>query len=234
MQGYKPTLKTSDDETRSTTVFSEVGVPASVDWRTSAVTGVKNQGSCGSCWAFSSTGAIEGINKIKTGSLISLSEQQLVDCSKSYGNLGCNGGLMDNAFKYAKANKLETEADYPYTGKGATCGYVASKGKVSLSGLTDVTANSGSQLQAAVAQQPVSVAIEADKAVFQSYKSGIITSTACGTTLDHGVLVVGYGTESGTDYWILKNSWGTTWGEKGYFRILRSAGSGPGICGLQQ
>jgi C1A family cysteine protease len=141
---------------------------------------------------------------------------------------------MDNAFKYAKANKIETESDYPYKGVGGTCAYSAAKGKVILSGLTDVTANSGSQLQAAVAQQPVSVAIEADKAVFQSYTSGVITSTACGTTLDHGVLVVGYGSASGQDYWILKNSWGTTWGEKGYFRIARSSGSGPGICGLQQ
>jgi len=233
MQGYKRSLKPTTAE-RELKVFSEVGVAASVDWRTSAVTGVKDQGSCGSCWAFSATGAMEGINKIKTGSLISLSEQQLVDCSKSYGNLGCNGGQMDAAFNYAKANKMELESDYAYKGVGGTCGYVASKGKVQLSGLYDVTTNSGSQLQAAVAQQPVSVAIEADKAVFQSYKSGIITSTACGTSLDHGVLVVGYGTESGTDYWILKNSWGTTWGEKGFFRVLRSAGSGPGICGLQE
>jgi C1A family cysteine protease len=196
MQGYKKSLKPSTVE-RELTVFSEVGVAASVDWRTSAVTGVKDQGSCGSCWAFSATGAMEGINKIKTGTLLSLSEQQLVDCSKTYGNLGCNGGQMDAAFNYAKANKMELESDYAYKGVGGTCGYVASKGKVQLTGLYDVTTNSGSQLQAAVAQQPVSVAIEADKAVFQSYKSGIITSTACGTSLDHGVLVVGYGTESG-------------------------------------
>jgi len=145
--GYKSELRTSDDSERSIKVFSELEVPASVDWRNSgAVTAVKNQGSCGSCWSFSATGAIEGINKIKTGSLVSLSEQQFVDCSKSYGNLGCNGGLMDNAFKYAKANKIESESDYPYTGKGGSCGYVASKGKVQLSGLTDVTANSPSQL----------------------------------------------------------------------------------------
>jgi len=143
MQGYKPALKTSDDTAnRSLTVFSEVGAPASVDWRSSgAVTAVKNQGSCGSCWSFSATGAMEGVNKIKTGSLVSLSEQQFIDCSKSYGNLGCNGGLMDNAFKYAKANKIESEADYPYKGVGGTCNYVASKGKVQLTGLTDVTPN---------------------------------------------------------------------------------------------
>jgi KDEL-tailed cysteine endopeptidase len=102
---------------------------------------------------------MEGINKIKTGSLLSLSEQQLVDCSRSYGNHGCNGGLMNNAFKYAKANKMETEADYPYKGVCGTCAYDASKGKVQLTGFTDVTRNSGTQLLAAVAQQPVSVAI---------------------------------------------------------------------------
>ncbi len=233
MQGYKPAQATSDDDMRSTMVFSEVGLPTSVDWRTSAVTGVKNQGSCGSCWAFSATGAMEGINKIKTGSLISLSEQQLVDCSKAYGNNACNGGLMDNAFKYAKANKMETEADYPYTGRAGTCTYSSAKGKVLLTGLTDVTANSGSQLQAAVAQQPVSVAIEADKSVFQSYTGGIITSTTCGTSIDHGVLAVGYGSSSGTDYWIVKNSWGASWGEKGYVRIGRTTGGGAGICGIQ-
>jgi C1A family cysteine protease len=234
MQGYNPSTRQSD----TTTTFeylSEVGVPSSVDWRSSgAVTGVKNQGSCGSCWSFSTTGSMEGINKIKTGSLISLSEQQFVDCDKGYGDLGCNGGLPENAFQYAKANKIESESAYPYTGAKGTCAYSSSKGQVVLKGQGAVTKNSGSQLQAAVAQQPVSVGIEADKSVFQSYKSGIITSTACGTSMDHAVLVVGYGTESGQDYWILKNSWGTTWGEKGYFRLARSSGSGAGICGLQQ
>ena len=239
MMGYNRALRQPADavepEVKTYKYFSEVGVPASVDWRSSgAVTPVKNQGSCGSCWAFSATGAIEGINKIKTGTLVSLSEQQLVDCSSSYGNNACNGGLMDNAFKYVKANKLESESDYPYTGKKGTCAYVSSKGKVQLSGLTDVTANSPSQLQAAVAQQPVSVAIEADKSVFQSYSGGIITSTACGTSLDHGVLLIGYGTEGSQAFWLLKNSWGTTWGEKGYFRVARSTASGPGICGLQE
>ena len=141
---------------------------------------------------------------------------------------------MDNAFKYAADYKIESESDYPYTGRGGSCAYSAAKGKVQLRSHTDVKANSPSSLMAAVATQPVSVAIEADKAVFQSYKSGIITSTACGTTLDHGVLLIGYGTDKGQDYWLLKNSWGTTWGEKGFFRLARSSATGKGICGLQQ
>jgi len=232
MKGYNRAQKSS---TKNVHLISEVGLPASVDWVTAgAVTAIKNQGQCGACWAFSTTGSVEGVNFINTGKLISLSEQQLVDCSRSYGNLGCNGGLMDDAFKYTETYKLETEAAYPYTAAGGTCQYSAAKGQVGTKSYKDVTADSPSQLQAAVAQQPVSVAIEADKLVFQSYTSGIISSTSCGTTLDHGVLVVGYGTDAGTDYWLLKNSWGVTWGEKGYFRILRQSTAGKGICGLQE
>jgi C1A family cysteine protease len=219
-------------------IYQADAVPESVDWRAEgAVTPVKNQGSCGSCWSFSATGSIEGINKIKTGTLISLSEQQLVDCSfLTYGNMGCNGGLMDNAFKYNEAYPLETESTYPYTASRGTCQYSATKAEVKTASYHDVTANSPTDLQAAVAQQPVSVAIEADKLVFQSYKSGIIDSTTCGTSLDHGVLVVGYGHDDTLkqDYWLLKNSWGVTWGEQGFFRILRDMTvEGPGICGLQ-
>jgi len=130
------------------------------------MTGVKNQGSCGSCWAFSTTGALEGRHAIKTGSLVSLSEQQLVDCSASYGNAGCNGGWMDQAFSYIAKNPLETEANYGYTGKLGSCQYSSGKGVVTDTGFTDVPANSASQLAAAVNSGPVSVAIEADKATF--------------------------------------------------------------------
>jgi C1A family cysteine protease len=139
---------------------------------------------------------------------------------------------MEAAFTYAEATPLETEEDYPYTAADGKCSFDASKGKVELKSFVSVTQNNTAQLQAAVAQGPVAVAIEADSIVFQLYFGGVIKSSWCGTNLDHGVLVVGYGTESGTDYWILKNSWGGSWGEKGYFRILRG-GDGPGICGIQ-
>jgi len=231
MMGYKADLA---QPTNDVITLNEVGLPDSVDWRTQgAVTPVKNQGQCGSCWSFSATGSVEGINKIKSGTLVSVSEQQLVDCSTKEGNQGCNGGLMDLAFKYVESHKLETESDYPYKAVDGKCKVDESKAVVGITGFKDVTPKSPAQLQAAVAQQPVSVAIEADTEVFQSYSQGIISSTGCGTSLDHGVLVVGYGSESGKDYWILKNSWGEDWGEKGFFRILRESKSGPGICGLQ-
>lgn len=228
--GYKAHLKT----VRGAEMLSTEGVPTSVDWRKEgAVTPVKDQGQCGSCWAFSATGSIEGAYAIANKNLVSFSEQQLVDCSTDEGNMGCNGGLMDYAFTYVETSKLETESDYPYTAMDGDCDYKAAKGKITLGGFKDVTANSPDQLEAAVALGPVSVAIEADTGVFQSYTSGIISSKGCGTNLDHGVLVVGYGTEGGKDFWILKNSWGSSWGESGYFRVLKTKTSGPGICGLQ-
>jgi len=215
---------------------SPADLPASVDWEAAgAVTPIKNQGQCGSCWAFSTTGSVEGINEIKTGKLVSLSEQQLVDCSGSYGNQGCNGGLMDYAFQYIIANGgLCTEASYPYTGQDGTCQSSSCTSAATISGYTDVPQNSENALMSAVAQQPVSVAIEADQSAFQLYKSGVFTST-CGTNLDHGVLAVGYGNLNGQDYYKVKNSWGSGWGEKGYFRIKRdmTKTSDAGVCGLQ-
>lgn len=211
---------------------SNNNVPASYDWRDhGAVTPVKDQGQCGSCWSFSATGAMEGAWAISKGSLVSLSEQQLVDCSKSYGNHGCNGGLMDDAFQYAKDNGMCLESAYPYTAKGGEC--QKCEPVVSISGCVDVTKNNQVNLKEAVSIGPVSIAIEADTKAFQLYKSGVLTGDACGTNLDHGVLIVGYGTDAGTEYWLVKNSWGPSWGDGGYIKIGRSDSTNdPGVCGI--
>jgi len=219
--------------------YSGGDLPASVDWtKKGAVTPVKNQGQCGSCWAFSTTGALEGAHEIATGDLVSLSEQQFVDCAGAYGNAGCNGGLMDNAFLYAEKNAICTEASYKYTGLDGTCkasSCTVGLPKGTVTGIWLVKPDSTESLMAAVAQQPVSIAIEADKMVFQLYKSGVLSAT-CGTMLDHGVLAVGYGTNSATsqEYWLVKNSWGTSWGEEGYIKLLRDKKSvAAGECGLK-
>jgi len=206
--------------------------PSSVDWTTKgAVTGVKNQGQCGSCWAFSTTGSVEGAVEIKTGRLTSLSEQELVDCSQAEGNMGCNGGLMDYAFEYIISNGgICSESEYPYVGETGTC--QTSCAKVStITSYQDVAQNSESALEAAVVLGPVSVAIEADQAGFQFYSSGVFSGT-CGTNLDHGVLAVGYGELSGQKYWKVKNSWGSSWGMSGFILMAKDISSPYGQCGI--
>lgn len=213
---------------------STTSVPSSMDWRGKAVTSVKNQGQCGSCWSFSSAGAMEGAYAVSTGDLIDLSEQQLMDCTWSYGDFGCSGGLMDNAFAYAIDHGMCLEEDVPYLAENQKCVSMPQCDVVAkFTECFDVTPNNQVHLKEAVSFQPVSVAIEADTRVFQFYKSGIIDSDDCGTTLDHGVLVVGYGEDSGQKYWIVKNSWGSDWGESGYVRIARSESTDDaGICGI--
>jgi C1A family cysteine protease len=175
---------------------------------------------------------LEGLNAITNGNLMSFSEQQLVDCSQSYGNNGCNGGLMDDAFQYVISQGIEQESTYPYTAETGTCQYAQTSTVFANTGYTDVTAQNPSQLQAAVAQQPISIAIEADQPCFQFYSGGILNDATCGTQLDHGVLIVGYGTEGGQAYWIVKNSWGASWGTNGYLLIANSGTSDAGICGI--
>jgi cathepsin L len=224
LNGYKGVKATNNTQLLDTS-----NLAAEVNWITKgAVTPVKNQGQCGSCWAFSTTGAVEGAMFVKTGNLQSYSEQQLVDCSSAYGNMGCNGGLMDNAFKYIEKNPLELESDYAYTARGGTCKYSSTLGKGLVKSFVDVQAGSPDQLKAALNISPVAVAIEADQSAFQMYTGGVITK-GCGQSLDHGVLAVGYGTLNGEGFFLVKNSWGASWGDKGYVRISDSTAN---VCGI--
>jgi len=215
--------------------------PKQVDWRPHGfVTPIKNQKQCGSCWAFSATGSLEGAHFNKTKKLVSLSEQNLVDCSKKEGNLGCFGGLMDNAFKYIKENNgIDTEASYPYTAKtGPKCLFNKTSIGATLSSWVDIKSGSEADLESAVAHVgPISVAIDAGHQSFQMYKSGVYYERKCSSIrLDHGVLAVGYGhikheseDGKGKNVWIVKNSWGESWGMKGYINMAKDMNN---MCGI--
>jgi cathepsin L len=215
---------------------NNVNLPASVDWRTKGyVTPVKDQGQCGSCWSFSATGALEGQHFHKTGKLVSLSEQNLVDCAGSkYGNFGCNGGWPFQAYDYVKANNgIDTEASYPYEARNDQCRYKSNSIGATLTGYTKIAPGSEDRLQQAVGTiGPVSICIDASHRSFQSYKSGVYNEPACSSSqLDHAVLAVGYGSDPrGGDYWLVKNSWATTWGEQGYIRMSRNKNNQCGVA----
>lgn len=246
MNGYRPHLRRAPEQANEfhASVHSErrsldepFQMPKSVDWRQHGyVTPVKDQGHCGSCWAFSSTGALEGQHFRRTGDLISLSEQNLVDCSKKYGNMGCDGGLMANAFKYIRDNHgVDTENSYPYEAHDDKCRFKNKTVGADDKGYMEIPSGDEAKLTKAIAMKgPVSVAIDASQESFRLYDGGVYDEPNCGNSeenLDHGVLVVGYGTDPvHGDYYLVKNSWSETWGQSGYIKMARNKDNQCGIA----
>ncbi|CAF1037308.1 unnamed protein product [Rotaria sordida] len=234
MNGLKITNKTNNFDRHTFLAPSNVAIPDAVDWREEGyVTEVKDQGQCGSCWAFSATGSLEGQHFAKTKKLVSLSEQNLVDCSDKFGNMGCNGGLMDSAFQYIKANKgIDTEESYPYEARNDKCRFNRANVGATDTGFIDIKAQNETDLQIAIGTiGPISAAIDATQPSFQFYKSGVYDEPNCSSTqLCHGVLAVGYGTDGKSEYYIVKNSWGTSWGNEGYVWMSRNKKNQCGIA----
>ncbi|XP_036760247.1 procathepsin L-like isoform X1 [Manis pentadactyla] len=227
---------------RKEKVFQEhplAEIPPSVDWREKGyVTPVKDQGPCGSCWAFSAVGALEGQMFRKTGKLVSLSEQNLMDCSGPQGNGGCSGGVMDYAFQYVLDNRgLDAEESYPYHGADEPCKYKAEYSAANVTGFYDIPAQE-KDLEVTVANMgPISVAIDASALTFLFYQQGIYYDPNCSSQkLGHAVVVVGYGFEGeesdNNKYWIIKNSWGTDWGMNGYMKIAKDQNNHCGIASV--
>lgn len=235
--GYRPDLKNENELPFVKAVIPDVDLPIEFDWRNKgAVTPVKNQGLCGSCWAFSVTGNVEGQYAIKHGKLLEFSEQELVDCDKV--DEGCNGGLMDNAYRVIeKLGGLESESDYPYEGSDDTCHFDVNRVEVQLTGAVNISHNETDMAKWLMANGPISIAINAN--AMQFYMGGVSHpfKVLCNpNNLDHGVVIVGYGVHTyklfnkTMPYWIVKNSWGQSWGEQGYYRVYR----GDGTCGVNQ
>lgn len=222
--------------TRNNIFNNDDDLPNHLDWRIrGAVSHVKNQGQCGSCYTFSTTGSLEGANFIATGKMTTLSEQQLVDCTRDYENEGCDGGLMIPSFQYIIDNGgINTEEAYPYIGKESTCKFNPSQIGAKMSAIGNVTRGSEESLLRAIQIAPVAVAIDAGQRSFQLYKSGVYYDSGCSRIyLSHAVLLVGYGTDETSvipDYYIIKNSWGTEWGDQGYIYMARNMKNSCGVA----
>uniref|UniRef100_A0A8C5EVJ1 Cathepsin S-like n=1 Tax=Gouania willdenowi TaxID=441366 RepID=A0A8C5EVJ1_GOUWI len=223
------TVVPSDFERGHSSFIKNTSLPDSLDWRDAGlVTPVKMQGSCGSCWAFSAVGALEGQLKKATGTLTSLSPQNLVDCSTQYGNNGCNGGFMASAFQYVIQNEgIDSDAAYPYD--GMVCRYNAKYRAANCTGYSFLPKGDEDALRIALATiGPISVAVDSSRPAFHFYRNGVYQDQTCTHNVNHGMLLVGYGTENGQDYWLVKNSWGLKYGDKGYIKMVRNQN----LCGI--
>jgi len=229
----------ADESVVEEPVWFEETNSSPIDWRAlGAINTIQDQAQCGSCWAFSATFAFEAAHHNATGTLEKFSEQQLVSCAGArYGNFGCNGGMQNRAYNYLKKHEAISQVDYPYTSMTGTTGDCESSGKattgVKVLTSVQITKNNVDQMKAGLAKSALAVSIEADQPVFQAYKSGVFDSEECGTSIDHAVGVVGWGvdSDSGSEYWILRNSWGSVWGDAGYMKV--KIVEGKGICGVQ-